>query len=176
MNSYNLPGYGDICLCGSDGPCRCLPDPDPEVLYQEAYERGYDACLSDGPDNHPLACWPGDPVSAAVARDWRRLASGQSIVGIDGRRFYGSHWFNAPRAWSLRGLYGLDPFHREPYPADFLAGFEDAMAGLPSAVTDPERHRVCAAALAVYEPAPAFYDRTIGPVSAPTEVDSDLPF
>ena len=159
----SLPGYGDMCFCGSYGPCHCPPEPDPEILYQEAYERGYDACLADGPDNHPLACWPDDPVSAAVARDWRRLVSGQSIVGIDGRRFYGSHWFNVTRAWATRGLYGLDPFRREPSPADYLAGFEDAMAGLPSAVADPERHRICAAALDAYEPAPVLYDEPIGP-------------
>ena len=115
-------------------------------------------------------------MSAAVARDWRRLVSGQSIVGIDGRRFYGSHWSNAPRAWANRGLYGLDPFRREPCSEGYLAGFEDAMAGLPSAVADPDRHRAFAAALDAYEPEPDLYDETLGPWPAPAEVDSDLPF
>lgn len=176
MSSYSLPGYGDVCPCGSYGPCRCPPEPDPEVLFDEAYERGYDACLSNGPDDHPFACSPTDPASAAVARDWRRLASGYSVVGVDGRRFYGSTWFNAPRAWALLGLYGFDPFRGEPCPGGYLAGFEDAMAGLPSAVADPDRHRAFAAALDAYEPEPDLYDRPLGPWPAPVEVDSDLPF
>ena len=176
MSNYTLPGYGDMCLCGSYGACRCQPEPDPDTLFDEAYERGFAAFADEGPDNHPLACWPENDVDAAVARDWRRLVAGQSIVGVDGRRFYGSHWFNVPRPWQLRGLYGFDPFRREPCPEAFLLGFESAMAGLPSAVGDPERHRACAAALEAYEPEPVLYDWPIGPMPAPVESDDWLPF
>ena len=172
----DLPGPGDQCHCGSYYACYCGPEPNPEDTFDEAYERGYQACADDGPDDHPLACWPENYVDAAVARDWRRLVSGRSVVGVDGRRFYGSNWFNVPRAWRLRGLYGLDPFRREPCPEGFLAGFEDAMAGLPSAVAAPDRHRACAAALDAYEPGPVLYDRPIGPVPAPTEGEDRLPF
>jgi len=176
MSNYNLPGPGDQCVCGSYGACRCQPEPDPDILFDEAYERGYDACQADGPDNHPLACWPSNHLDVAVARDWRRLVSGGSIVGIDGRRFYGSHWFNAPRAWALRGLYGLDPFRREPCPEGYLLGFEDAACGLPNAVCDPERHRLFAAALEAYEPTPDLYNEPPGPWPEPDPVEGWLPF
>lgn len=176
--SYNttLPGPGDQCVCGSYYACRCVPEPDPEDLYDDAYERGYDACHADGPDDHPLACWPTDEAEAALARDWRRLVTGDFIVGIDGRRFYGSSWFNVRRAWALWGLYGIDPFRREPCPDGYLAGFEDAMAGLPSAVVDPVRHRICAAALDAYQPEPDLYDRPLGPWPEPAAVDDSMPF
>ena len=168
MNDFNLPGPGDQCVCRSYYACYCRPEPDPQDLFDEAYERGYDACLTDGADDHPLACWPENHVD--------------SVVGIDGRRFYGSNWFSVPRAWRLRGLYGLDPFRREPCPEGYVAGFEDAMCGLPSAVADPERHRACAAALDAYEPEPDrcrsvdLYDRPLGPWPVPTEVEDWLPF
>ena len=173
-DSSHLPGVGDVCLCGRYGPCRCAPEPDPGAFHDAAYERGYAAC--EAGEDHPLACWPRDPVSAAVARDWRRLASGGSVVGVDGRRFYGSHWFGAPGAWRLRGLYGFDPFRREPCPEDYLAGFEDAMAGLPSAVTDPERHRACAARLDAYEPTLDLDESASGSTPVSAESDDGLPF
>ncbi|WP_412062116.1 hypothetical protein [Rubrivirga sp. IMCC45206] len=176
MSYHTIPGPGDQCHCGSYYACRCQPEPDPDVLFDEAYQRGHDACMSDGADNHPLACWPSTPADAALARDWRRLVAGHSIVGIDGRRFYSSHWFNVLRPWQHRGLYGFDPFRREPCPEGYLAGFEDAMAGLPSAVDDPERHRAFAAALDAYEPEPVLYDWPIGPMPAPAEDDDWMPF
>ena len=176
MSNYNLPGYGDMCLCGSYGACRCQPEPDPEVLYDEAYERGYDACEADGPDAHPLACWPSDEPEAAMARDWRRLASGGSIIGVDGRRFYGSNWFNVHGAWRLRGCYGSNPFRGEPCPEAYLQGFEDAACGLSSAVRAPEHHRLFAEALDAYEPEPVLYDEPIGPWPLATETKDWMTF
>ena len=174
--STSLPGPGDQCLCGSYYACRCRPDPDPDALYDEAYDRGYDACLEGGYDNHPLACWPSDAAEAALARDWRRLATGGSVVGTDGRRFYGSNWFNVPGAWRHWGPYGHSPLRGEPCPEGYLQGFDDAGAGLPSAVADPERHAACAAALDAYEEPPDLYDEALGPGPAPSEVESSLPF
>ena len=138
MSYHSLPGPGDFCPGCNRLLCRCRPEPDPDALYDEAYDRGYDACLQDGYDNHPLATWPSDEAEAAMANDWVRLVSGGSLVGIDGRRFYGSNWFNVPGAWRHWGPYGRDPFRGEPCPEGYLAGFDDAGAGRAPVTTCSE--------------------------------------
>ena len=170
--SYFCPGC-NTCL-----GCTCPPPGWEDERYEEAYERGYEACLSDGYDAHPLACWPCDEADAAMASDWLRLVTGAAVRGVDGRRFYGSNWFNVPGAYRRRGPYGHDPLRGEPCPEGYLAGWDDCGAGLPPAVSDPERHAVCAAALDDYEPVPDLDDALAGPVVPlePADVDDALPF
>ena len=171
-NSYFCPG------CNTLLGCTCPPPGYEEALYDEAYERGYEACQTDGYDNHPLACWPSNEAEAAMARDWVRLVSGGSICGTDGRRFYASNWFNVPGAYRYWGLYGHDPLRGEPCRDGYLAGWDDCGAGLPSAVSDPERYAACVAALDDYEPVPDLYDAFVGPTRAPVraDVEDGLPF
>ncbi len=82
------------------------------------------------------------------------------------RRFNASA--SAYARWFARSYcYDLD---------EYLAGYDDAGAGLPSAVEDPEHHQAFAAALDAYEPEPVLYDWPIGPMPAPAEDDDWLPF
>ena len=131
--------------------CACSPPLNEEALYDEHYARGYEACQTDGYDNHPLACRASNEPDAALARDWMRLVSGGSLLGIDGKRFYGSHWFRSPTRGRDRGLFGHHPLRDDLWPEATLAGWDDAGAGLSSAVDEPERHAICAAQLNDYE-------------------------
>ena len=146
--------------------CACPPPPDEDDFYAEHYAYGYDACLADGYDNHPLACWPTGEAEAAVARDWLRLVTGGSVRGIDGKPFCRSAWFHSPTRWRDRGIYGYDALRSFPWPEATLAGWDDCGAGLPSAVDEPERYAVCAAALDRYEPVPDLHDDPLGPQPA----------
>lgn len=132
--------------------CTCPPPGYEDHLADEAYRRGYEACVAGGYGEHPLF-WPvvTDEAEAALARDWRRLCTGGTISATDGRRVYGSHVFNAwprPWPWPYRG----NPLTGEPEPESYLAGWDDAGAGMPSAVDEPEAHAVHAAALDACEP------------------------
>ena len=131
--------------------CACPPPLDEDALYAEHYAYGYDACLADGYDNHPFACWPADEAEAAMARDWLRLVTGGSVRGVDGKPFYASHWFRSRTRWRDRGIYGYDSLRSTPWPEATLVGWDDAGAGLPSAVDEPEHYAICAAALDRYE-------------------------
>ena len=182
--NHSLPGPGDFCVCGHL-VCRCAPEPDPEDLFEEAYQRGYDACEADGYGNHPLY-WPSVSTGAedALARNWRRLCMGGTITDTKGRKVYSSNVFNArPRPWPWPFRY--NPLLGEQDAESFLMGWDDAGAGLPSAVRDPEAHAVHAAAMDACEPwalyrQPDLSDTPLGPWPAPSGLalsDAyDLPF
>lgn len=173
MSNYNLPGYGDMCLCGSYGACRCQPEPDVDGYYQQSYQAGYEACQADGYDERPMTEW--------IYRTGCRYIS---EAGPDGRprlvhvmtelRFAEFTWrrFNATegayRRWFER-QYGFDLQY-------YLYGYDDAGAGLPSELDDPDRNRAFAEALDALEPEPDLYDEPLGPWPAPSPVEDWMPF
>lgn len=123
-------------------------------------------------------------AEAALARDWRRLCTGGTLTDTRGRRVYGSHVFNArphPWPWPFR----TNPLTAEPDRESYLAGWDDAGAGLPSVVDEPEAHALHAAALDTCEPwslrrQPDISEVPLGPLPAPAETvlagEYDLPF
>ena len=171
---HALPGYGDACLCGDYYACRCRPEPDVSAHHEASYQAGYEACLADGYDERPMTEWvyrtghrclyrPGPdgrprPIHAMTALwfaefTWRRFCRTEAAY----RR-----WFESE--------YGHDL-------AEYLAGYDAAGAGLPSAASDPDRHAVCVAVLEGYgEPTPDLHDQPLGSWPAPAETDTDLPF
>ncbi|PAP76367.1 hypothetical protein [Rubrivirga marina] len=173
MSSYNLPGYGDACLCGSYGPCRCPPEPDADAYHQASYEAGYGHCTADGYDERPLTEWvyrTGYRVRYDRGPDGRPRAT-HVMTALRFAAFTWRHGHRSEAAYSVwfERQYRFDL-------ASYLMGYDDAGAGLPSAVDDPERHRLCAEALDAYEPMPDLYDERLGPWPAPAEVDDGLPF
>ncbi|HIF20706.1 MAG TPA: hypothetical protein EYQ27_02085 [Gemmatimonadetes bacterium] len=165
--------------------CACPPPGYEDHAADEAYQRGYAACVTDGYGEHPLF-WPvaSGEAEAALALDWRRLCTGGTLTDTDGCRVYGSTVFNArPRPWPWP--YRSNPLTGEPDPETYLVGWDDAGAGLPSAVDDPEAHAVHAAALDACEPwalcrQPDLSGVPLGPWPARREPalagEDDLPF
>ncbi|MEL6615215.1 MAG: hypothetical protein AAFQ43_05730 [Bacteroidota bacterium] len=180
-----LPCPSDYCAGCNRIRCQCPPPGYEEHVRDEAYERGYSACLADGYSEHPLY-WMSvsSEAEAALARVWRHLCTGGRIIDTNGRRVYGSHVFGArPRPWPWP--FRSNPLTSEPDPESFLEGWDDAGAGMPSAIQDPDAHAVHAKALDDYEPwalhrQPDISDIPFGPWPAPSEdvlVDEyDLPF
>ena len=170
MNDFNLPGPGDQCLCGSYYGCRCQPEPDVDPHYEDSYQAGYEACLADGYAERPMTEW----VYATWHRgrwstDARRVVYAMTTVRFGELTWRHQHAdADAYGRWFERG-YGHDL-------ESYLAGYDDAGAGLPSAASDPERHRIYAEALDASEPEPVLYDWPIGPVPAPDETGDWLPF
>jgi len=173
MNYCNLPGPGDQCLCGSYYACRCAPEPNDDAYYEASYEAGYDHCLADGYDEGPLTEWvyrSGYRIRYVPDADGRR----QAVHVMTPLRFAELTWRHghaseaAYAVWFER-QYGFDL-------ASYLAGYDDAGAGLPSAVSDPDRHAACAEALDACEPPPDLSDERLGPWPARVEVDDWLPF
>ncbi|MEL6616217.1 MAG: hypothetical protein AAFQ43_10790 [Bacteroidota bacterium] len=144
----SLPGPGDFCHGCNRLLCRCLPEPDPEVYYQEAYEAGYEACLADGYAERPMTEWiyaTGQRATwDAEAKVFRYCMTPLRFTEWTWRHRHASVWAYA--RWFER-QYGHD---LEAY----LVGFDDAGAGLPSEVADPEAHARAAAALDDYRPLP----------------------
>ena len=137
-------GPGDFCHGCNRFLCRCLPEPDPEIFYQEAYEAGYEACLADGYSERPMTEWVYLTGSRAKwdvgAKCLRHHMTPLRFAELTWRCHHASAW--RYRQWFER-QYGHD---LEAY----LAGYDDAGAGLPSAARDPEAHARAEAALDAY--------------------------
>ena len=148
------------------------PEPDPEADYDGAYQAGHDTCLADGYSERPMTEW----VYATACRvRWdtaeRRLVWAMTPVRFDELTWRHAHADAAAYARWFEREYGHDL-------AAYLAGYDDAGAGLPSAAAEPGRHRAFAGALDALGPGPVLYDWPIGPVPAPADDGGDdgLPF
>ncbi len=170
--TYNstLPGPGDQCFCGSYGACRCQPEPDVEQHYEDSYQAGFEACQADGYSERPMTIW--------IYQTWHRARwcteARRLVYTMTTKRFSELTWRHQHASAAAYGRwfersYG---FNLESY----VAGYDDAGAGLPSEVSDPERHRIYAEAMDAFEPRPVLYDQPIGPMPVPAETDDWMPF
>lgn len=146
--------------------CRCgATEAAHEAFLDASYQAGYDLALLD--------------YDERAGTEWL-LRSGVRWLAVDGRTvpvavplyFRLFSWRSYHRsvecyaAW-YRREYGCDL-------VEYLRGFDDAGAGLPSAVDAPEAHARAAAALDAYRPVPA---PTPDPVTVwPDSDDDGLPF
>jgi hypothetical protein len=143
-----MPGPGDFCHGCNRLLCRCLPEPDPEVFFERAYEAGHEACLADGYSKRPMTEWiyvTGQRATwDAEAKVFRYRMTSLRFAEWTWRHHHASPWHYA--RWFER-QHGLNL-------ESFLAGYDDAGAGLPSAVSAPEHHAACEAALLAGDPLP----------------------
>ena len=168
-----MPGPGDFCHGCNRLLCRCPPEPDPEAFYETAYQAGYEACLADGYSERPMTDWVYLSGSRCV---WdaaeRRLVHHMTLLHfkeLTWRHRHASAWAYA--RWFER-QYGHD---LEAY----LAGYDDAGAGLPSAVRDAQAHARAEAALDAYRQPGEATERELVIASGPSVVvedDDGLPF
>jgi len=152
--------------------CRCQPEPDVDAHFEASYQAGHEACLADGYSERPLTEWVYLTGSRATwdaqAKCLRHHMTPLRFAGLSWRTHHASaqgysQWFDRQ--------YGFDL-------ESYLAGFDDAGAGLPSAVCDERAHARAEAALDAYEPKPDF-DAEPKPIqSSPqvVEVDGWMPF
>ena len=169
-----MPGPGDFCHGCNRLLCRCLPEPDHDAHDGASYQAGYAACLADGYSERPMTEWIYPTGSLAV---WDANAKSKCLRYVmTPLRFAELTWRH--RHASAQGygrwfgrLYGFD---LEAY----LAGFDDAGAGLPSAVCDERAHARVEAALDSYEPMPNLDEEPEPIQSSPqvVEVDDWMPF
>ncbi|OZC01436.1 hypothetical protein BSZ36_17305 [Rubricoccus marinus] len=150
--------------------CRCLPEPDVDAHYEASYEAGHEACLADGYSERPMTEWVYQTGSRAKwdaeAKCLRHHMTPLRFAKLTWRHRHASDW--AYILWFER-QYGYDL-------EGYLAGFDDAGAGLPSAVCDERAHARAEAALDAYEPVP---DPEPEPIQSPpqaVEVDDWMPF
>ena len=160
--------------CGDYLSCRCGQVEAAHAAHRDdSYTAGYDAAQADGYDQRPMAEWVYRSDVRHTYEDGpdgrRRLVRRRVPVyfaELTWRRYNATEgayrrWFEREYVWDLES---------------YLEGYDDAGAGLPSAVGDPERHRLCAEALDAYEPEPDLYDRPLGPWPAPAPVEDGMPF
>ena len=144
--SRSLPGPGDFCHGCNRLLCRCQPEPDVDAHDEASYQAGYDACIADGYCERPMTEWIYPTGQRATwdagAKCLRYRMTPLRFAELTWRTHHTSAWAYA--RWFER-QYGLD---LEAY----LAGYDDAGAGLPSEVADPEAHARAAAALDGYAP------------------------
>ena len=170
MSNYTtLLGPGDQCVCGAYHGCRCRPEPEFDRHWQGSYQAGYEACEADGYSERPLAEWVYRTFHRAR---WcpteRRVVYAMTAERYGELTWRRHHRTEAAYARWFERQYGFDL-------GAYLAGYDDAGAGLPSAVADPERHALLAAALDAYEPMPDLYEEPVGPWSL-ADVEDGLPF
>ena len=139
--SRSLPGPGDFCHGCNRLLCRCQPEPDVDAHDEASYQAGYEACLADGYCERPMTEWiypTGQRATwDAEAKCLRYRMTPLRFAELTWRTHHTSAWAYA--RWFER-QYGLD---LEAY----LAGYDDAGAGLPSEVADPEAHARAVAAI-----------------------------
>ena len=162
-----MPGPGDFCHGCNRLLCRCLPEPDPEAYYEVAYQAGYYACLADGYAERPMTEW----IYVTGQRTGWDAEAGRLRHHMTPLRFAEWTWRHRhPSRWAyarwFERLHGLDL-------EGYLAGFDDAGAGLPSAVCDPEHHARCVVAVDAGEPLP---EPDPASVLVTPEDDDGLPF
>ena len=143
-----MPGPGDFCHGCNRLLCRCQPEPDVDAHDEASYQAGYDACLADGYSERPMTEWvyrTGSRVTwDAEMRCLRHHMTPLRFAELTWRTHHASA--QGYGQWFAR-LYGFD---LEAY----LAGYDDAGAGLPSAVCDERAHARAEAALDLYAPIP----------------------
>ena len=128
--SRSLPGPGDFCHGCNRLMCQCPPEPDYEAYYEASYRAGYEACRADGYSERPMTEWvyvTGQPATWDAAE--KRLVHHMTPL-----RF-------AELTWRHRhaSAHGYARWFERQYGHDldaYLAGYDDAGAGLPSAVCD----------------------------------------
>ena len=141
-----MPGPGDFCHGCNRLLCQCQPEPECDAHFEASYEAGYEACLADGYSERPMTEW----VYLTGSRCMWDAEAGCLRHHVTGLRFAELTWRHrhasavAYRRWFER-QYGLD---LEAY----LAGYDDAGCGLPSAAADPEAHARAGAALDAHLP------------------------
>ena len=167
-----MPGPGDFCHGCNRLLCRCQPEPDIDAYCEASYKAGYEACLADGYCERPMTEWVYRTGSRVT---WdgteKRLVHHMTplrFAELTWRAHHTSRWTYA--RWFER-QYGLD---LEAY----LVGYDDAGAGLPSAVCDERDHARAEAALDAYEPMPDFVEEPEPILSPPEAVGADdwMPF
>lgn len=143
-----MPGPGDFCHACNRLLCRCRPEPDFDAYYEASYEAGYQACLADGYCERPLTEWvyrTGSRVTwDAEGRCLRHHMTPLRFAELTWRTHHASaqgyaRWFERQYGYDL-GAY--------------LTGYDDAGAGLPSAVCNGRTHALAEAALDAYGPIP----------------------
>jgi len=143
-----MPGPGDVCHGCNRLLCQCQPEPDVDAYLEASYEAGYDACLADGYSQRPMTEWIYRTGSRAVWNAHRQLVHHMTPL-----------WFTEI-TWRHRhtGVWAYARWFERHYQLDldaYLEGFDDAGAGLPSAVAEPARHAHAVAALDAYDPTQA---------------------
>lgn len=146
MTYHATPDLTAYCPGCNHATCRCRADEaDREAHYEASYAAGHADCLADGYDGRPGA----ETVYRTGARTtWDAAASRwrHAMVPV---RFAAFTWRAHHRtAGAYAGWFGRAYGHDL---RAYLAGYDDAGAGLPSAVDDPGGHAACAAALDAYE-------------------------
>ena len=143
-----MPGPGDFCHGCNRLACRCLPEPDHESYFQASYQAGYDACLADGYSERPMTEWVYLTGSRctwdAAEKRLRHHMTAFHFAELTWRHRHADAC--AYRRWFER-QHGHDL-------AEYLAGYDDAGAGLPSALANPEAHAEAEAALRACGPIP----------------------
>ena len=165
-----MPGPGDFCHGCNRLLCRCRPEPDFDAHYQASYQAGYQACLADGYCERPLTEWvyrTGSHVMwDAEAKCLRHHMTPLRFAELTWRTHHASAWAYA-RWFERQYSYDLE---------SYLAGYDDAGAGLPSEVSEPEHHSLCEVALDAYDPIP---EPEPEPIQSPPEAvgaDDWMPF
>ena len=141
---HTLPDPTDFCPGCACARCTCPHPALAEARLRAAYEAGHADALADGYDGRPGAEWvyrTGHRTTwDAAARRWRHHMTALRFAAFTWRRHHRTaaafaRWFGRE--------YGHDL-------AAYLAGYDDAGAGLPSAVAEPEAHARAAAVLDAY--------------------------
>ena len=136
-----MPGPGDFCHGCNRLMCQCPLEPEHDRHYGASYEAGYDACLADGYSERPLTEW----VYLTGSRCVWDASAGRLVHHMTLLRFAELTWRHHHRSaaayarWFERQV-GFDL-------GGYLAGYDDAGCGLPSAVADPDAHARAEAAL-----------------------------
>ena len=143
-----MPGPGDFCHGCNRLVCRCLPEPDVHYIFEASYQAGYEACLADGYSERPLTEW----VYLTGSRCRWDATEKRLVHHMAPLRF-------AELTWRHRhaSVWAYGRWFERQYGSDldgYLAGYDDAGAGLPSAIADPEAHARAEAALDGHEPVP----------------------
>ncbi|PAP78905.1 hypothetical protein B1759_15820 [Rubrivirga sp. SAORIC476] len=167
-----MPGPGDFCHGCNRLLCQCQPEPEYDHHFEASYEAGYEACLADGYCERPMTEWvyrTGSRVTWDATE--RRLVHHMTplrFAELTWRAHHTSRWAYA--RWFER-QYGLDL-------KAYLVGYDDAGAGLPSAVCDERAYARAEAALDAYEPVPDFEEEPEAIPLSPEAVGADdwMPF
>ena len=143
-----MPGPGDFCHGCNRLLCRCLPEPDVDAYADASYQAGFEACLADGYSERPMTEWiyvTGQRATwDAEAKRLRYHMTPLRFAGLTWRTHHATAQGYA-RWFERRHDHDLDAY---------LAGYDDAGAGLPSAVCDGRAHARAEAALDAYGPIP----------------------
>ena len=172
-----MPGPGDFCHGCNRLLCRCQPEPDFDAHFEASYQAGYEACLADGYCERPLTEWVYR-TGSRVMWDAEMRCLRHHMTPLRFAELTWRHRHASARAYGrwFERQYGLDL-------EGYLAGFDDAGAGLPSAVCDESAHAHAEAALDAYcpphsggAPVPDLDAEPIQSSPQVVEVDDWMPF